>query len=192
MSLPLTFLDTPLFTYALLPIFIFLARLCDVSLGTIRVIFVSRGMKYLAPLVGFVEILIWLVAMRQIFQNLSDPFCYLAYAAGFASGIFAGITIEDRLAMGVSMVRVICPCQDYDLAEQLKNAGYGLTMIDAKGIFQPVKILFSIVKRRDLKRFVGLIKQYSPHAVYTIQDVRMVSPGHLPSLNPICTPNEKP
>ena len=86
---------------------IFIARVADVTLGTVRVIFVSRGMKYLAPLIGFVEILIWLMAIGHTMQNLTNPACYVAYAGGFAMGNFVGITIAERLSLGVVMIRVI-------------------------------------------------------------------------------------
>jgi uncharacterized protein YebE (UPF0316 family) len=82
-----------LYTWIVLPLLIFLARVVDVSMGTIRVIFVSRGLKYLAPVVGFFEVLIWLLAIGQIMKNLSSPLCYVAYAGGFAAGNYIGIVI---------------------------------------------------------------------------------------------------
>src|SRR5512136_1275959 len=101
------FVSTDLFTYVVLPILIFCARICDVSLGTIRVIFVSRGYRYLAPVLGFFEISIWLLAIGQIMRNLNNWTAYLAYAAGFALGTFVGITLEERLSIGMVIVRVI-------------------------------------------------------------------------------------
>ena len=95
------------YTWMLLPFLIFAARVLDVSLGTVRVIFVSRGLKYLAPLVGFFEILIWLLAIGQIMKNLSNPACYIAYAAGFAMGNFVGICVAERLSLGVVLIRVV-------------------------------------------------------------------------------------
>jgi len=88
--------------YALigLPLLIFFARVCDVSLGTIRIIFISKGIKYLAPIVGFFEILIWLLAISQIMQNLTNPYYYIFYAGGFATGNLVGIILDEKLSIG--------------------------------------------------------------------------------------------
>ncbi|MBM3316827.1 MAG: hypothetical protein FJY75_03145, partial [Candidatus Eisenbacteria bacterium] len=95
--------ETALFQYGVLPLAIVVARVIDVSLGTVRVILLNRGMRYLAPLLGFFEVLIWLLAIGQIMQNLSNWACYLAYATGFALGNFTGLWIEGRLAMGLAL-----------------------------------------------------------------------------------------
>jgi uncharacterized protein YebE (UPF0316 family) len=97
---------SPVFAWVILPLLIFAARICDVTLGTLRIIFVSRGKKLLAPLLGFFEVSIWLLAISQIMQNLNNPVCFLAYAGGFAMGNFVGILIEDKLAMGILVIRI--------------------------------------------------------------------------------------
>ena len=86
---------------------IFAARIADVSIGTVRLIFISRGLKYLAPIVGFFEVFIWLMAIGQIMQNISNPVCFVAYAGGFAMGNFVGMCIAEKLSLGVVMVRVV-------------------------------------------------------------------------------------
>ena len=101
------FYHSEIFKFVLLPVLIFLARICDVTLDTLRIIYVSRGMKFLAPAIGFVEVLIWLVAITQIFKNLSNPICYVAYAGGFAMGNFIGIIIEEKMAIGTVVIRII-------------------------------------------------------------------------------------
>ena len=83
-------IGTHLFAWVILPLLIFLARVADVSMGTLRIIFVSKGLKYLAPIIGFFEVIIWLLAIRIIMQNLSNFMCYIAYGAGFAMGNYAG------------------------------------------------------------------------------------------------------
>ncbi len=82
-----TFFSSDLFSYAILPLLIFLARICDVSIGTLRIIFVSKGVKKVAPVLGFFEVLIWIIAISKIMQNLDNYVNYIAYAAGFATGI---------------------------------------------------------------------------------------------------------
>ena len=101
-----SFFDSDFFSYAVLPILIFLARICDVSIGTMRIIFVSKGKKNIAPVLGFFEVLIWITAISKIMQNLDNYVNYIAYAGGFATGNFIGMLIEERLAMGILMIRV--------------------------------------------------------------------------------------
>jgi len=95
------------FDYVIMPILIFIARLGDVSLNTLRVMFVLNGKKNIAPILGFFEALIWLLAIGQIIQNIDNPISYLAYAGGFAAGTYIGMSIEVRLALGRDLVWVI-------------------------------------------------------------------------------------
>jgi len=118
-------LNSAFYAWLILPLLIFLARVADVSIGTIRLIFISRGLKYLAPLVGFFEILIWLLAIGQIMKNLSNPACYIAYAGGFAMGNFVGMWIAERLSLGVVLIRVVTKKDATELVECLKSAVNG-------------------------------------------------------------------
>ena len=172
--------DSVLYTWFLLPLMIFVARVADVTMGTVRVIFVSRGMKYVAPLVGFVEILIWLMAIGHTMQNLTNPACYVAYAAGFAMGNFVGISIAERLSLGVVMIRVITAQDALPLLERLKTENYGVTSIDGHGTSGQVKVVFTLVPRREVPRVVGLIKMFNPHAFYSIEEVGYVEKGVFP------------
>jgi uncharacterized protein YebE (UPF0316 family) len=118
------FLQSGWFNYVILPFLIFLARICDVSIGTLRIIFVAKGNKLVAPILGFFEVLIWILAITRIIQNLDNPFCYLGYAAGFATGNYIGLRIEEKLAMGVVMLRIITLRPVPELIEKLNKAGY--------------------------------------------------------------------
>jgi len=113
--------ETEIFTWILLPILIFFARVGDVSLGTIRIIFISKGIKYLAPLIGFFEILIWLVAISQIMQNLTNIYYYIFYAGGFATGNLVGIIIEEKLSIGTVAIRIITRKDAEELTNALKK-----------------------------------------------------------------------
>jgi uncharacterized protein YebE (UPF0316 family) len=168
------------YAWFLLPFLIFMARVTDVTMGTVRVIFISRGMKYVAPIIGFVEILIWLLAIGQIMQNLSSPACYVAYAAGFATGNFVGISIAERLSLGVVMIRVITAQDALPLVERLKAEHYGVTSIDGHGTSGQVKVVFTLVPRREVPGVVGLIKLFSPEAFYSIEEVNFVEKGIFP------------
>jgi len=173
-------LNSEFFGWVLLPLLIFIARVADVSLGTIRVIFIARGLKYFAPIVGFFEIIIWLLAIGQIMQNLSNPICYIAYAGGFAMGNYVGIWIAEKLSLGVVLIRVITSKDASELIEYLKTAEYGVTIVDAKGSAGNVQVVFTIVRRREVATVVSLIKQFNPKAFYTIEEVGFVERGIFP------------
>ena len=177
----LLLLNSEFFTWVVIPLLIFIARVADVSLGTIRVIFVSRGLKYLAPVVGFFEILIWLLAIGQIMQNLSNPACYIAYAGGFATGNFVGIWIAEKLSLGVVLIRVVTSKDASGLVEYLKSAKYGVTSVDGHGSSGEVKVVFTIVPRREVTSVVNLIKRFNPKAFYTIEEVGFVEEGIFPA-----------
>jgi len=171
------FLNSEIFKFVVLPLIIFSTRICDVTLDTLRIIYVSRGIKILAASIGFFEVLIWLFAITQIFKNLTNPFCYIAYAGGFAMGNYVGILIEERMAIGTVVVRIIAQKNAAELIELLKNEGYGVTHVDAQGALGPVKIIFTIVKRKNIEHVLEIIQSSSPQAFFTIEDVRSVRAG---------------
>lgn len=178
MELPV--MDSSLFTWVLLPLLIFLARVCDVTIGTIRILFLSRGDKILAPVLGFFEVLIWLLAIGQIMQNLSNIMCYLAYATGFAFGNFVGIIIEEKLALGKIIVRIITQKEAGELIGSLRSSGFGVTSIKALGVQGRVHVLYSIIERCDIERIIRIIHRFNPKAFYTLEDVRYVKEGIFP------------
>ncbi|HOO46150.1 MAG TPA: DUF2179 domain-containing protein [Deltaproteobacteria bacterium] len=180
-----SFLDSSIYTWVVLPVLIFLARVTDVSLGTIRIIFISRDLRYLAPVIGFFEILIWLLAIREIMQNLNNPACFIAYALGFSSGVYVGMYIENKISIGRVIIRIITKVEADELVHFLKTAGYGITAIDATGVTGPVKVVFSIVERQDIDSFVAIIKKFNPNAFYSIEDVRFVSESVFPFRIPV-------
>jgi len=166
-----------LYAWVIIPFLIFVARIADVSIGTIRLIFISRGLKYLAPVVGFFEILIWLLAIGQIMKNLSNPACYIAYAGGFAMGNFVGMWIAEKLSLGVVLIRVVTNKDAAELVEYLKSADYGVTSVDGHGAAGQVKVVFTIVPRRETQSVVDLIKKFNPNAFYSIEEVGFVEKG---------------
>ena len=174
------FYHSEIFKIVILTIIIFLARICDVTLSTLRIIYTSRGIKFLAPVIGFFEILIWLVAMTQIFNNLTNPILYIAYAGGFATGNFIGILIEEKMAIGTVIIRIITQMEAGELINYLKGGGYGITHVDAQGSMGPVKIIFTIVKRKDIHRVLEIVRKCNPLAFFTIEDVRSVRKGVSP------------
>ena len=175
----LTF-DFDLYAWVIIPSLIFASRIADVSIGTIRLIFISRGLKYLAPVVGFFEVLIWLLAISQIMKNLSNPVCYIAYASGFAMGNFVGMWIVEKLSLGVVIIRVVTKKDAKELISHLRIAEYGVTSVEGYGTTGQVKVVFTIVPRCEVKKVVDLIKAFNPNAFYTIEEVGFVGQGILP------------
>lgn len=176
MTLP----DSFVFAYIILPLLIIVARIIDVSIGTLRIIYVSKGMKYLAPILGFFEVLIWLLAIGQIMQNLDNWVCYIAYGVGFALGNYVGILLERRLKMGTYIIRIITQRDAGDLVDALHRENYGITRINAQGAKGPVEVLYMIIRRKNILHVERIIEQHNPKAFYTIEDVRFVSQGIFP------------
>ncbi len=177
------FIDSPLFGYVILPLLIFIARIVDVSIGTVRIMLIARGRKIITPILGFFEVLIWLLAVRQIMQNLTNVYCYIAFAGGFAMGNYVGMYIEEKLALGAQVIRIITKEDIGDLRKAFKEAGFGLTVVDAHGSMGKVNILFTIVQRCSLKMVVEIIKKFNPKAFYSVEDIKSVSEGIFPNQN---------
>ncbi len=170
-------IDSELFQWVVLPLLIFFARISDQTIGTLRLIFLSKGYKYLAPFLGFFEVIIWILAISQIMKHLDNIMCYLAYGAGFAMGNFIGILVEQRLSLGIVIIRIILKKENPEMIHHLKEANYGLTLVDAEGGRGKVKIIFSTIKRKDVQEFIALLDRFEPEAFYTIEDVKSAREG---------------
>lgn len=168
------------YTWAILPLIVFLARLTDVTLGTIRIIFVARGKKYLAPLLGFVEVFIWITVVSQIVRGAQNMAAYLAYAAGFAVGNYLGMIVEERLAIGTLVIRVIISGEGTALVERMRAEGYGVTYVDGQGASGPVMIVYTVVMRKQLAHVVSLIEEIHPKAFFTVEELRSAQQGIFP------------
>ncbi|MEA2077342.1 MAG: DUF2179 domain-containing protein [Candidatus Marinimicrobia bacterium] len=166
--------------YLIIPLLIMFARICDVTIGTFRIILVSRGERLWASLMGFVEVLIWIVVVSQVMTNLGGWINYIAFAAGFALGNYIGISLERRLAMGMVIMRVITNKPADELIEHLKQEYHGVTSIAARGVSGEVRLVLSIVKRKDIPFFLKIVKNYNPKAYVSVEDVRHLSETHLP------------
>ncbi|MBN1277216.1 MAG: DUF2179 domain-containing protein [Deltaproteobacteria bacterium] len=175
------FINSSLFTYAVIPLLICLARIVDVTIGTMRVIMITKGSRFLAPILGFFEILVWLLAIGQVMQNLTNIMNYFAYALGFALGNYVGILIEQKLALGVMAIRIITRKDASELIQILKNSNLGVTAINAEGATGPVHVIFTIVKRSNLPNIIASIKKYNPNAFYSLEDIRFASGGVFPA-----------
>ena len=161
--------------YLLIPILIFFARIIDVSLSTIRIISISRNYKFLAPILGFVEVFIWITAVARIMNGMANIYSYIAYAGGFATGTFIGLIIEEKLALGILIVRIILVKNDNTLKDNLSKAGFGVTIIDGHGVNGKVKLIYHH-KRKDLNKVVNIINN-SSKSFYSVEDARITKQG---------------
>ena len=169
-----------------LPLLIFVAEVCVVTLSTVRIIFVARGMKFLAPLLGFFEILIWLFAISQIMQNLSNWSCFIAFALGFTLGNYLGIIVEKYLALGTVIIRIITHRDATSLIDSLRIANFGVTSVDGEGATGRVQVVMTVVPRKRLPEVVAMIETQHSGAFYAVDEVQSASEGIFP------TAREKP
>jgi uncharacterized protein YebE (UPF0316 family) len=163
-----------------LPLLICLAETVVVTLDTVRTIFIARGMKGLATLIGLLEVCIWLFAIKLVMQNLTNLGFMASYATGFALGTYLGIRIEEYLALGKQGIRIITRRDATELINSLRAKNYGVTMIDAEGSAGIVHVLFTIVDRKQTREVIGTIQQFDPTTFYVIEDVRSVAKGVFP------------
>ena len=172
------FINPEIYTWVILPILIFLARICDVSMETIRVIYIARGIKYLAPIIAFFEIVIWLLAIEVVMNDLSNIANFLAFAFGFAMGTYIGLVIEEKLSIGMVILRIVTTEDSTEeIVSFMQSENYGITTVDATGSRGNVKMILSLVNRVDVPRITAHLQSTNPHAFYSIEDVRYVNEG---------------
>lgn len=163
-----------------LPILIFLARVCDVTLGTLRIIFLSRGKQKIAPILGFFEVLIWIAIIGQLVQNIQSVPAYFGYAAGFAAGNYLGLWLEKKLALGTFIVRTIVSNGNDSMEREIHDAGFGATRVDGTGSSGPVKIVYTIVRQSNINQVLEIIHKHHPTAFVSIEEVRSSEFGIFP------------
>ena len=169
------------YAYLVLPLLIFMARICDVSINTIRIIYMLGGRRYTSTILGFFESLIWLLAISQIFKHLDNWVCYVAYPAGFASGIFVGMLMEERIAYGKVIVRIITRKDVIQLIQFLNANGFRYTKVVAEGPDGHENLVFTVLQRERLDDLLKKLKEILPTAFYTIEKVKAAAEsGALP------------
>lgn len=158
------------------PVFIFFARITDVSIGTLRTICVVRGSRLVAAILGFFEVTIWIVAVSGVFRHLGHWPNILAYGLGFASGNATGMWIEHKLAMGMQILRFISHGRSAAVAEGLRLAGYPVTVVKGYGRNGEVSIAFVVVSRKESPMVMQVARQVDPDVFPTVEDVRSADP----------------
>ena len=159
---------------------IFFAKLLEVTISTVRVVLAVRGMKVVATALAALEITIWImVASTVITQLHSDPLKGVAYVLAYTAGLFLGLVLEDKIALGLSEIEVITDCETAAIITQdLRDKGYGITEIDCQGKDGLKKMLDIKVHRRDLNTTLGLLKKHA-NTFITVNDIRSISKGNI-------------
>ena len=173
-------IDPVIYNWVILPLLIFLSKSCDVSLATLRNVFIARNIRSIVPIIGFFEVLLWLIAISTVLGNLNNAACYLGFALGYANGIFLGLKIEERLALGKQLVRIFTKFETTSLVQDLYALGMGVTLMDARGSQGPVTIVFTTLNRKDLPILEAMIQKHIPNSFYTIEDIRKARLGVFP------------
>lgn len=169
------------------PLFIYVARVVDVSMGTLRTVCVVRGFRFTAAVLGFCEITIWVTAISGVLTHLGQWYNVVAYAGGFATGNFIGILIEQKLAMGMQMIRLISRSQSAAIAAGLRLAGYAVTEVKGEGLRGQVSISFVVAARKEVPTVMRIAHQIDPEVVSTVEDIRS---AHLHPHSTVVRPND--
>lgn len=169
-----------MWTWVILPLLIFFSRIIDQTIGTLRLVFLAKGYKNIAPILGFFESVIWILVVREVIVNVTHPMALVAYGAGFAMGNYIGLILEEKLSVGNVIVRVILPCEDTSLIEAFQRENFGYTIMDGEGRNGKVKVLFVVLDRTDLAKVLGILNEVNPTVFYSIEDVKQVKDGIFP------------
>jgi uncharacterized protein YebE (UPF0316 family) len=163
------------------PLVIFCLRIVDVSLSTVRILLSVRGHKRIVPLIGLVEVLIWLFAAGNAMRHLESGWHVLGYATGYATGSAVGLWIEEKLALGYATIRIITRNAGEALADSLRTLGYGVTEFAARGREGPVEVIYLVVPRRETGRVLGEVERRDRTAFITVEQPREIRWGWIPT-----------
>lgn len=161
------------------PLIIFGLRIIDVSLATLRMLLSVRGQRVLVPIIGFFEVLIWLFAAGNAIRFLSSPLHVLGYAGGFAAGTMVGLWVEEKLAFGLATIRIISAHGGVELADALRDDGFGVTEFSGEGREGRVEVVYTVARRNQIKAMMNLIDLWDPNAFVTVEEPRSIRRGWL-------------
>lgn len=155
-------------------VIIFTLRLLDVGMATVRIVLLGRGRRGPAAALGFVEALIWVIAITRVLGGVDDPARMVAFALGFAAGTFMGSVVEEWLALGQTLVRIVAPVRTDPVAPLLRAKGYGATVVNGDGLAGDVRVTFCVVPRKEVYTVTRLIHEANPAAYVTVDQTSTV------------------
>ena len=163
------------------PIVIFLLRIVDVTLDTMRVLFMVRGRRLPAGILGFLMALVWIIAVGNAMKHLDSIWHILGYAAGYGTGTMVGITIENVVAFGLIQLRIVSKHGRVEIAEGLRDRGYGATEFSGFGRDGAVEIVQSVVQRAHLDEVLAIVDKFDDTAFVTVEDPQVLRGGSVVS-----------
>ncbi|HEX2205540.1 MAG TPA: DUF5698 domain-containing protein [Longimicrobium sp.] len=161
------------------PLAIFALRIVDVSLATVRMLLAVRGHRRIVPVIGFFEVLLWIVAVGNAVKFLDSPLHLLGYAGGYAMGTAVGLWIEEKMALGLAALRVMSRHGGVEIAEALREHGFGVTEFGAQGKDGRMEVLYAVLRRRDLPLAIEQVSRWDPAAFVTVEEPRSIHRGWL-------------
>jgi uncharacterized protein YebE (UPF0316 family) len=161
------------------PLLIFFLRITDVSMATVRTLLMVRNAKLIVPLIGFFEVSIWVFAVSAVVQNLTSPLHLIGYAGGYATGNLVGMLLEERMALGLATVRTMVKTGGVELAQSLRELGYAVTEMAGRGKDGEVEVLFSVIPRRQIARYVRTVDHAAPDSFVVVDEPRAVRRGFM-------------
>jgi uncharacterized protein YebE (UPF0316 family) len=163
------------------PLVIFALRIVDVSMSTVRIVLSVRGHKKIVPIIGFFEVMIWVLAVGNAIRFLDSPLHLLGYGAGFATGNMVGLWIEEQLAIGYATIRVVSTHVGVEMADALRNIGFGVTEFSGHGRDGRVEVVYTVCMRRDIERVIAEIERWDRQAFITVEEPRDIRWGWMQS-----------
>lgn len=161
-------------------IFILVAKTIEVSMATTRIVLITRGERLFGAILGFFEVILWVVLVSTVLTNVTeDPIKVVVYALGFAIGNYVGSMFEQRLGIGNVRIEVIVMDHHGDeLVEKIRSHGFGVTVIEAKGMQSNRQVLLMNIKRKNYGKVVDMIKEFQGNSVITINDIKPIYGGY--------------
>ena len=163
------------------PLIIFCLRIVDVSMSTVRILLAVRGYKVVVPIIGFFEVLVWVFAVGNAIRFLDSGWHLLGYAGGFATGNIVGLLIEEKLAIGYATIRVVSTHAGVEMADALRNIGFGVTEFGGQGRDGRVEIVYTVCTRRAVPRVLDEVERWDRHAFITVEEPRDIRWGWMQS-----------
>ena len=160
-------------------LFIFFARIFDVSFSTIRVLMLTKGKRGLAAFLGFFEVIIYITALGRVVQELNSPLKILAYALGYSCGTLVGGFLEEKLAVGLALVQIIPKNHSRELIAALRTENFGVTVLEGEGRTGPRSILNITLRRQKIPQLKTIINRIDPDSFFTIFDARSTKGGYI-------------
>lgn len=159
-------------------LFIFFARILDVSIGTLRTILLVKGNRRIAAVLGFFEVMIYLIVLGKVVGNINRPILIIAYCLGYACGNIVGGKIEEKLSLGRVSAGVILKENYEDVVQALREAGFGVTIFEGMGLEGKSYMLNIILERRHIQKLYKAVYKIDPNAFITVTDIRSSMGGH--------------